>query len=178
MQKTGGNVEDFIAAVTPAKRRTDAETVLSLMREVTGREPEMWGTIVGFGSCHYKYPTGNEGDMPLTAFAPRKQATTIYLLDAESHSSALERLGPHTVGRSCLTSRMSMRSTSTCCARSSPRTSAAPAGAASATPSSPSPTDQPARRGRNNGADAAARGRGIRSRSVDPGQAPLRRSER
>ena len=102
MQKTGGNVEEFIAAVTPAKRRADAETILSLMREVTGREPEMWGTIVGFGSCHYKYPTGNEGDMPITAFAPRKQATTIYLLDAESHSSALERLGPHTIGRSCL----------------------------------------------------------------------------
>ena len=69
MKKTGGSVGAFIADVTPAKRRRDAETMVALMSEVTGREPELWGTIIGFGSCHYAYPTGTEGDSPIAAFA-------------------------------------------------------------------------------------------------------------
>ncbi|MGN8552991.1 UNVERIFIED_CONTAM: DUF1801 domain-containing protein [Microbacterium sp. SLM126] len=100
MKKTGGSVATFIAGVTPAKRRRDAETMVALMQEVTGREPELWGTIVGFGSCHYRYPTGTEGDVPIAAFAPRAQATTVYLLDAGAHD--LEALGPHTTGAGCL----------------------------------------------------------------------------
>ncbi|MDE0546535.1 DUF1801 domain-containing protein [Microbacterium sp. C7(2022)] len=102
MQKTGGSVGAFIAGVTPAKRQRDAETVLALMSEITGREPELWGTIVGFGSCHYRYPTGNEGDMPVVAFAPRKQATTIYLNRTDEHADDLSLLGPHTTGVGCL----------------------------------------------------------------------------
>lgn len=102
MQKTGGDVEEFLAAVTPDKRRRDAHTLVAMMREVTGRAPELWGTIVGFGACHYRYPTGAEGDMPIAAFAPRKQATTVYLLDAEAYPEQLARLGPYTTGRSCL----------------------------------------------------------------------------
>ncbi|KRB36774.1 DUF1801 domain-containing protein [Microbacterium sp. Root180] len=100
MKKTGGSVATFIAGVTPAKRRRDAETMVALMQEVTGREPELWGTIVGFGACHYRYPTGTEGDVPIAAFAPRKQATTVYLLDAGAHD--LDALGPHTTGAGCL----------------------------------------------------------------------------
>jgi hypothetical protein len=100
MEKTGGSVAAFIAGVTPEKRRRDAETMVAMMREITGREPELWGTIVGFGSCHYRYPTGTEGDVPLAAFAPRKQATTVYLLDAGAHDFA--DLGPHTTGAGCL----------------------------------------------------------------------------
>ncbi|WP_374312804.1 DUF1801 domain-containing protein [Microbacterium sp.] len=100
MEKTGGSVAAFIAGVTPEKRRRDAETMVAMMREITGREPELWGTIVGFGSCHYRYPTGTEGDVPIAAFAPRKQATTVYLLDAGAHDFA--DLGPHTTGAGCL----------------------------------------------------------------------------
>jgi hypothetical protein len=100
MKKTGGSVAAFLAGVTPEKRRRDAETVVALMRDITGREPELWGTIVGFGSCHYRYPTGTEGDVPIAAFAPRKQATTVYLLDAGAHD--LGALGPHTTGAGCL----------------------------------------------------------------------------
>lgn len=102
MQKTGGSVAAFIAGVTPAKRRRDAETMVALLREVTGREPELWGTIVGFGSCHYRYPTGTEGDVPVAAFAPRKQATTVYLLDAGAYPDRMSRLGDHTTGAGCL----------------------------------------------------------------------------
>ena len=73
-----------------------------MMREISGREPELWGTIVGFGSCHYRYPTGNEGDMPVMAFAPRKAASTMYLDSIEAHEQALADLGPHTSGVGCL----------------------------------------------------------------------------
>ncbi|WP_298943299.1 DUF1801 domain-containing protein [uncultured Microbacterium sp.] len=102
MQPTGGSVAAFVAQVTPATRRRDADTLIALMREVTGREPELWGTVIGFGSCHYRYPTGNEGDMPLLAFAPRKAASTIYLDDAGAHTAALAALGPHTTSVACL----------------------------------------------------------------------------
>lgn len=102
MNRTGGDVDEFIAAVTPAKRRRDAVAMVAMMREVTGREPELWGTIVGFGACHYRYPTGTEGDMPLAGFAPRRQATTVYLLDAAAHGAQLARLGPHDTGVGCL----------------------------------------------------------------------------
>ncbi len=102
MKKTGGDVDEFVAAVTPAKRQRDAATMVALLREVTGREPEMWGTIVGFGACQYRYPTGTEGDMPIAAFSPRRQATTIYLLRTDAHAERLAELGPHETGVGCL----------------------------------------------------------------------------
>ncbi|WP_292836493.1 DUF1801 domain-containing protein [Microbacterium sp.] len=102
MQPTGGSVAAFVAEAAPARRRRDAETLIAIMREVTGREPELWGTIIGFGRCHYRYPTGTEGDMPLLAFAPRKPASTIYLDDVGAHADALAVLGPHTASVACL----------------------------------------------------------------------------
>ncbi|MDQ0642989.1 DUF1801 domain-containing protein [Microbacterium murale] len=102
MKQTGSNVAALISAATPATRRRDAETLTALMQEISGREPATWGTIIGFGSCHYRYPTGTEGDMPILAFAPRKAATTIYLDDTGRHGEALGDLGPHTTGRGCL----------------------------------------------------------------------------
>ncbi|MFE2773182.1 DUF1801 domain-containing protein [Microbacterium resistens] len=102
MKPTGGSVEDFLAGVTPAGRRRDAETLTALLQEVSGREPRLWGTIVGFGSCHYCYPTGTEGDMPLLAFAPRKAASAVYLTSTAAHADDLARLGPHTTGVGCL----------------------------------------------------------------------------
>ena len=103
MKPTGGDVAEFLAAVTPAVRRRDAETMAALMAEVSGREPVLWGTIVGFGSYHYRYPTGTEGDAPLLGFSPRRQATTVYLLDPrDERAPDLSALGPHTTGASCL----------------------------------------------------------------------------
>jgi hypothetical protein len=102
MKHTGGSVAAFIAGVTPAARRRDAETLTALLQEISGREPELWGTIVGFGSCHYRYPTGTEGDMPVLAFAPRKTASTLYLDSTDRHSTALAQLGPHSTGAGCL----------------------------------------------------------------------------
>lgn len=103
MRRTGTDVAALIASASPAIRRRDAEELTALMQEVTGRDAATWGTIIGFGSCHYRYPTGNEGDSPLLGFAPRKAATTIYLLDGvAAHEDALAQLGPHTTGAGCL----------------------------------------------------------------------------
>jgi hypothetical protein len=103
MEPTGGDVEEFVAAVQPARRREDARVLIDLMREVSGHEPELWGTIIGFGRCHYRYPTGNEGDMGVLGFAPRKAASTIYLSDGvAAHADELAALGPHTSSVACV----------------------------------------------------------------------------
>ncbi|MBN9214978.1 MAG: hypothetical protein ABS62_00620 [Microbacterium sp. SCN 70-200] len=103
MDTTGVSVAAFVAGVAPAKRRRDADTLIALMRDISGREPEMWTSgIIGFGRCHYRYSTGTEGDMPLLAFAPRKPASTVYLDEIAAHTDALAALGPHTSSVSCL----------------------------------------------------------------------------
>ncbi len=102
MKRTDAPVADIIGKARSAVRRRDAETLTAMMREVSGREPAAWGTIIGFGSCHYRYPTGTEGDMPVMGFSPRAQATTVYLMATSARAEALARLGPHTTGVSCL----------------------------------------------------------------------------
>lgn len=102
MEPTGTDVAGLIARSSPAVRRRDAETLTALMQEISGREPVTWATIIGFGSCHYKYPTGTEGDMPLLAFAPRKASTTVYLESTDTYAEELAKLGPHTASVGCL----------------------------------------------------------------------------
>jgi len=98
------DVDDFIAAVPSEARRADARTLLDLMKRVTGLEPYLWGTsIIGFGSYHYRYASGREGDAPLAGFSPRKAATTIYLADGvDEYAASMALLGPHTTGVGCL----------------------------------------------------------------------------
>jgi hypothetical protein len=95
---------EFLAAVTDPRRRADAQAVCDLMADVTGARPTMWGSgIVGFGSYHYKYASGREGDWPVVGLSPRKQALTIYLTEGfDGYDELLQRLGPHTTGKSCL----------------------------------------------------------------------------
>lgn len=99
-----GSVDRFLAAVPDERRRADARTVLALMREVTGEEPRMWGpSIVGFGSYHYRYATGHEGDSCLTGFSPRKTALTLYVMPGfERFEEILGRLGKFKAGKGCL----------------------------------------------------------------------------
>jgi len=94
---TDADVEAFVAAVEHPIRRRDAERLLALFEEVTGQRPVMWGpSIVGFGSYHYRYASGREGDMAAAGFSPRKAATVLYVTDgAESYPELFERLGPH-----------------------------------------------------------------------------------
>ena len=93
-------VRTYLDGVTPEKRRRDAERVLELLARVTGEPPQLWGSIIGFGQYHYKYPSGREGDVAAAGFAPRKAATTIYLVDGVGrYEQQLERLGPRWIGR-------------------------------------------------------------------------------
>jgi hypothetical protein len=98
------SVAAFVDAVPDQTRRADARALVKLMRSATGEKPKMWGpSIIGFGSYHYKYESGREGDMPLTGFSPRKAATVLYGLLGSSESEALlAKLGKHTTGKGCL----------------------------------------------------------------------------
>ncbi|WP_454044058.1 DUF1801 domain-containing protein [Cellulosimicrobium sp. Marseille-Q8652] len=101
---TDTDVQAVLASVEHPVRRRDAQRLVTLMTRVTGEEPRMWGpSIVGFGTYHYRYASGREGDMAAAAFSPRKAATTIYLADGvDEHADLLARLGPHTVGKGCV----------------------------------------------------------------------------
>ena len=101
---TDANVNKFLEGVTDEQRRKDCLTVLSLMRQITKQEPKMWGdSIVGFGSYHYKYASGQEGDWPLTGFSPRKTSLTIYVTPGlHRYAELLKKLGKHSTGQSCL----------------------------------------------------------------------------
>ena len=101
---TDASVADFLDAVESEGRREDAWAVLRLMEEVTGEKPVMWGdSIVGFGSYHYRYASGREGDWPVTGFSPRKQALTLYIMSGfPRHQELMGRLGKHRTGKSCL----------------------------------------------------------------------------
>lgn len=101
---TDASVEDFLNSVEHPQRREDSFELLEMMKEITREEPTMWGpSIVGFGSYHYKYESGREGDMPLTGFSPRKRSLTVYIMSGfEGYNDLLEKLGKHKTGKSCL----------------------------------------------------------------------------
>ena len=103
-KKTGASVADFLAFVESKRRREDAITLLEMMSEITEMEPEMWGpSIIGFGSYHYKYESGREGDMPFIGFSPRKQSLSLYIMDGfDGRDGLLAKLGKHRTGVSCL----------------------------------------------------------------------------
>jgi hypothetical protein len=98
------SVAAFIDAITDPTKRADAKALVKLMQDVAGEKPKMWGpSIIGFGSYHYRYDSGREGDMPLIGFSPRKTATVVYNVIGSSDSMAfLAKLGKHTTGKGCL----------------------------------------------------------------------------
>lgn len=105
MRPTDVDPHAFIAEVPSPARRNDATRLVDLMREVTGEEPVMWGpSIVGFGSYHYVYASGREGDAPLAAFSPRKANLVVYLIGGyeERYPEQLAALGPYKSGNACL----------------------------------------------------------------------------
>ena len=103
-QPTKLSVAAFIDGLTDQTKRADVKALVKLMQSATGEKPKMWGpSIIGFGSYHYKYESGREGDMPLAGFSPRKAATVLYCMTGFSDSEALlAKLGKHTTGKGCL----------------------------------------------------------------------------
>ncbi len=102
--ETQSSVIDFINAVDSEAKRNDAFELVKIMKVITGFEPKMWGpSIIGFGTYHYKYATGHEGDAPLAAFSPRKAATTVYFyLPEEKREELFSNLGKYKVSKACI----------------------------------------------------------------------------
>ena len=98
------SVSAFIEAITDETKRADAEVLVKLMQGASGEKPKMWGpSIIGFGSIHYKYESGREGDMPLVGFSPRKAASVLYgAIGFDGAEKLLAKLGKHTTGKGCL----------------------------------------------------------------------------
>lgn len=103
-KKNTGSVSAYIQSIENEALRKDGKALVKLFKEVTGSKPKMWGSsIVGFGEYHYVYPSGREGDWMATAFSLRKSGPTLYIMPGyENYSDLLEKLGPHTLGKSCL----------------------------------------------------------------------------
>jgi len=101
---TAASVETYVGAIADPNRRADCRTLIELMSDATGSEPCMWGSsIVGFGSYHYRYASGHEGDAALIGFASRKSDLTLYITPGfERYQPLLARLGKHRVAKCCL----------------------------------------------------------------------------
>ncbi|HYM21353.1 MAG TPA: DUF1801 domain-containing protein [Candidatus Kapabacteria bacterium] len=98
------SVKAFLDKIEDKQKRDDCYSIVNMMQTATKQQPKMWGTaIVGFGSYHYKYASGHEGDAPLLALSPRKANITLYLmLGLNQHTEILGRLGKHKTGKGCL----------------------------------------------------------------------------
>lgn len=98
------SVDAFLNGIADEKVRRDCHTILEIMQQASGAEPKMWGdSIVGFGSYHYKYASGREGDWMLTGFSPRVQNLTLYIMSGfERYDELMGRLGKYKTGKSCL----------------------------------------------------------------------------
>lgn len=101
---TIASVTEFINSIEDRQKRADARKVAAIMRRVTGKRAKMWGaSIVGYGTYHYKYESGREGDFMITGFSPRKQALTVYILAGfRRFDTLMGKLGKYKTGKSCL----------------------------------------------------------------------------
>lgn len=102
--ETENSVAAYLNNILDETRRNDCSEIIELINQQTGLEPKMWGTaIVGFGSYHYKYQSGHEGDAPLVGFASRVNAIVLYLAsDFEQKTELLQKFGKHKTGKGCI----------------------------------------------------------------------------
>jgi hypothetical protein len=103
-KETSSSVQAYLDAIDDESRRQDCAAIIEIMSRVTGKEPRMWGSsIVGFGSYHYKYESGHEGDTCLVGFASRKGDISIYISSGfDRREALLADLGKHKTGKACL----------------------------------------------------------------------------
>ncbi|MGO4498434.1 DUF1801 domain-containing protein [Paenibacillus sp. 2RAB27] len=104
MKETDSSVLEFIENVESAKKREDAYQLLDIFTEVTGYEAKMWGpSIIGFGTYHYKYASGHEGDAPLVGFSPRKAKISLYFATGDTdREELLMQFGKHEAAKACV----------------------------------------------------------------------------
>lgn len=103
-QKNQASVDDFLATVKDAEMQSDCRKLIAIMQQASGEQACMWGqSMVGFGSYHYRYASGREGDWFLVGFAPRKRELSIYIMPGfTAYDDFLQKLGKHKTGKSCL----------------------------------------------------------------------------
>lgn len=101
---TRASVTDFLEKIADRGQQEDSFWLVQMMQEVTGEPPVLWGpSIIGFGSYHYRYDSGREGDMPLVGFSPRKGKIALYIgATSVQNQPLLDKLGRHSTGKSCL----------------------------------------------------------------------------
>ncbi|WP_338489462.1 DUF1801 domain-containing protein [Ruoffia tabacinasalis] len=101
---TGEDVVEFIESIDSKQKQIDSFVLLDLFKEVTGFEPQMWyPNIIGFGTYHYVYDSGREGDTSYLAFSPRKAKFSLYLAtEFKDKEKLLAQLGKHTTGKMCI----------------------------------------------------------------------------
>jgi len=100
---TTKSVDDFIASLDSEAKRDDAHELIKIFKAITGFDAKMWGpSIIGFGTHHYKYESGHEGDMPMACFSPRKTAIVLYLSSFEKKDELLKKLGKHKASKGCV----------------------------------------------------------------------------
>ncbi len=101
---TAVSVTAFVAALSESAKRSDTKTLMALMRRASGEKPRLWGpSIIGFGTFHYRYESGREGDTVLVGFSPRKPALVLYGVTGFKGAEALlAKLGKYTTGKGCL----------------------------------------------------------------------------
>jgi hypothetical protein len=93
----------FISKLPNAQRRKDAKQLVAMMRKASGKPPKMWGpSIIGFGSYHYVYDSGREGDICRIGFSPRKPGLVLYLMSALKQKTLMSKLGKYSTGKGCL----------------------------------------------------------------------------
>ena len=103
-KKTRQSVKAFLDGIEDDKRRADSRALTKLLEDVSKEKPALWGHgLIGFGTYHYKYPSGREGDWYLTGLSPRKQALTIYVMPGfEGYDELMAELGEYKSGKSCI----------------------------------------------------------------------------
>lgn len=101
---TSDSVQDFIAQIPDEQKRKDTDRLIQIMEEITGEPAVLWGpSIIGFGSYHYKYASGHEGNAPLAGFSPRKSAISLYLYTGENDIDLdLKKLGKFKMSKACI----------------------------------------------------------------------------
>jgi len=101
--ETTKSVLSFIKSIADKQRQIDCVTITDIMTDASGFEPKMWGpSIIGFGSYHYVYDSGHEGDAPLVGFSPRKSEFALYIANFEGKEDLLKKFGKHKTAKACV----------------------------------------------------------------------------
>ena len=102
-KQTKVSPEAFIKRVASPQQQKDCKELIAMMRKITGSPPKMWGpSIVGFGTRHYVYESGREGNICLTGFSPRKPGLVLYIGEALQDKALMSKLGKYKIGKGCL----------------------------------------------------------------------------